>query len=122
MCPSMRTFTCRFNRRVPQKITAVKCVNGCPKFIPDAGLVADMKFQFLNLTWVPSISLFSVEISEAKVYDSAVDTREELSHRIRQFACEVKNAPGIFECLRVSSSCRAELCVREQGGYYEHRL
>jgi hypothetical protein len=45
----MHTFICGFNTTVLCHITAMKCINGCPKIILDAGLVIDMKLQFPDL-------------------------------------------------------------------------
>jgi hypothetical protein len=57
---------------------------------------------------------------ETKACASAADTREELWHRIQQFASGIKNTSAIFERLRVPFSRRAELCVPEHGGHFEH--
>jgi hypothetical protein len=42
MCPLGRVFTCGFNTTLLRHIAVVTCVNGCPKIMPAAGLVADL--------------------------------------------------------------------------------
>jgi hypothetical protein len=58
--PSIRISPRGFNTAVLHHNTAVKCFNCCPKIIPDAGLVLDVKLQFpglhAHLTSVLSIS------------------------------------------------------------------
>jgi hypothetical protein len=48
---------------------------------------------------------------KTKFCNSTVNIREELCHWSKQSASELKSIPRIFECLWVSFSCTAEVCV-----------
>jgi hypothetical protein len=71
-----------------------------------------------TLAWLEYSRFFLWGYLKTKVYASTVNTREGLWHRIKQFASEIKNTTGIFECVWVSFSCRAELCVCEHGSHF----
>jgi hypothetical protein len=103
MCPSVLVFKCGFNSTVLHHVTAVKCVNGCPKIILRFNWSRRWSSCFLacELTWLSPL-VFPVGIFDNQgLYASTVDNREELWRRIQQFASEIKNTPGIFERLRV---------------------
>jgi hypothetical protein len=123
MCPSILVFTSSLNTAVLHRIKIVKWVNACPKIILDAGSVADAKRQssglLSHLTWISSPFLSYLK---TKVYASTVAIIETLWRRTQQFENEVNNTPRIFERLRVSFSSRAQMCVREHGGHFEHLL
>jgi hypothetical protein len=59
---------------------------------------ADMNSVSYIFLWIYS------KINEA----NKIADREELWHRIQQFASELRNTPGAFEYLRVYFSCKAE--------------
>jgi hypothetical protein len=56
------------------------------------------------------------------VYTSAVDTVEELQHRIRGTRQQIRNEPGVFERIRNSMRRRVQCCVQMQGQHFEHIL
>jgi hypothetical protein len=90
-------------------------------------LVTDVKLHFpglhAHLTSLFSTFFFCLRIFEnPNIYAaSAVDTRSELWRRIQKHANEIRTTSGNVECLRVSFSRRAELCVRTHG-HFEHFL
>jgi hypothetical protein len=116
MYPSRRVFTRGFNTTLLRHIAITKCVNGCPKIIPDAGLVADVKLKFrhlyAHLTWIFSIFSPLWGYLKTKILVRPVDNTEETWRRIQEFVSEIKLTPGIFQRLRVYFSRRAEPCIR----------
>jgi hypothetical protein len=54
------------------------------------------------------------------VYTSAVDTVEELQHRIEGSYQKISNEPGVFEIIRNSMRRRVQWCVQMQGQHFEH--
>jgi hypothetical protein len=96
--------------QVLQCITAVKCISGCLKIMPDIGLVTDMTLQFPGLhaqmTWIFSI-VFIGDIWKP----GSLPLKSILGRSCGKFSSEIKNTPRIFEHLQVSIPCRAELCV-----------
>jgi hypothetical protein len=56
------------------------------------------------------------------MYTSAVDTVEELQHRIEGACQQISNEPGVFERIRISMQRRAQCCVQMQGHHFEHLL
>jgi hypothetical protein len=54
------------------------------------------------------------------VYTSAVDTVEELQHRIKSACQQISNEPGVFERIRNSMWRRVQCCVQMQGQHFEH--
>jgi hypothetical protein len=54
------------------------------------------------------------------VYTSAVDTVEELQHRIEGACQQIKNEPGVFEIIRNSMPRRVQCCVQMQEQHFEH--
>jgi hypothetical protein len=56
------------------------------------------------------------------VYTSAVDTVEELQHRIESACQQIRNEPGVFEKIRNSMHRRVQCCVQMQGQHFEHLL
>jgi transposase len=56
------------------------------------------------------------------VYTSAVDTVEELQHRIEGVCQQIRNEPGVTERIRNSMRRRVQCCVQMQGQRFEHLL
>jgi hypothetical protein len=101
MYPSVWVFTYGFNIMVLHHSTVMKCFEGCPKIIVDMGPFSwPACWHALN-----SLDSFQWGYLKTNVFFSTVSTREELWHKLKQFASEIKNTPEIFKCLRVSFSC-----------------
>ena len=59
---------------------------------------------------------------KSMVYATSVDTIDELTQRIENCCQQIRNKPGIFECVRSSMRRRAELCDEIDGEHIEHLL
>jgi hypothetical protein len=93
MCIETRVLTFSFSTTVLQHITAMKCVNGCPKIIVDAGLVADVKFSFLTytLTLLESSHSFLWGYLKSKACASTVDSEANCGADFNSSQVEAKN-------------------------------
>lgn len=56
------------------------------------------------------------------VYNSPIDTIEELELRISNGIEMIKQTPGIFERVRRSMRRRLNACIENNGGHFEHHL
>jgi hypothetical protein len=101
-CLSTYVFTFGFNTTVLQHFIIVKCVNGSPQIILEAGLVTNMT---LVVSWParsPDLNPLDFIVCgylKTKVYTTTVDTREEPWRRIQRLVSEVNNAHASWESL-----------------------
>jgi hypothetical protein len=56
------------------------------------------------------------------VYTSAIDTIEELQHRVECARQQIRNEPGVFERIRNSMWRRVQCCIQMQGPHLEQLL
>jgi hypothetical protein len=109
MCPSLCAFACGFNTSVRHQSTLLKCVNGCLKTTPDAGLVVEVKLQsrgqHAHLTWI--LSIVSVEIFENRClchYSRCCKQSMESNSTICRWGKEYTRNLGTFESFSSTQS------------------
>ena len=56
------------------------------------------------------------------VYETAIDTPEELVARVAEAAAIIRETPGCFERVRQSFSRRYQLCINVNGRYFQQQL
>jgi hypothetical protein len=113
-----RVFACDFNETVTRRITAVKCIIGCPKIILTLGWSRTWPLRSPDLN---PLETFLWGDFKTEICVITVGTKEELRFRIQQFSSGIKSTSKIFELLPVSFSRRGEY-YDEHGGRFEHIL
>jgi len=56
------------------------------------------------------------------IYETPIETEEELVARITAAAYHIQNIPAVFERVRESMFRRCHFCVETNGGIFEHLL
>ena len=80
------------------------------------------------IAWPPrspdlsSLDFFLWGHMKTLIYETPIETEEELVARITAAAYQIQNIPAVFERVRESMFRRCHLCIEANGGIFEHVL